>query len=395
MVDTAEAIVTSPSYIESALDSSGIDRDPATVVDQVDIESVGVSGVLVVSAEDADPEVATALADAMADQLVTARRELLRGPLQERLNQLDDELATAGEDIERLNQQLNEGGDVDSLSLQLQEAIGRQSDIRNERETLSESLNIAPSADVLGAASTPDAPQPTAFLADLVVAALLGLILGVALAAVIEAVRPTIVSGDALSRVLGAPLLGRIPNPARGYADPEDVVATRLGMVISRARLDVIHLTGVTPTVDMGLLRVADELQAAVPRVAVEVVGAERDTTATPVTRTNRARHGLVVVAPEVLPRDALSGLEHLLVITQWPLVGIIAYRCPLWTRFGIRDDIRSLRSKARSAMTTGRRGRAIESASGTDRPSDRHRSMLLPGFGPDALASSRAEAEA
>ena len=352
MVDTAEAIITSPGDVEAALAALSVDRDPALVVDQIGVESVGVSGVLVLSVSDPDPEVATALANGLAQQLVTSRREALIGPMEDRLAQLDDELAAVGEDIDAITESTQDAGaNIDTLRLRLDEALSRQSDIRAERDSLSETLDAAPRPALLDPATAPSQPESSGLPADMVVAGLLGLILGVALAAVIEALRPSIVSGDALARVLGAPVLGRVPNPAQRHADPGDPLVTlQLGLAATSARLDVVHLTSVGPEVD--LVRLAGKLQTAVPNLAIEVVGTDPEEPPRPGSRSHRARHGLVVVAPEVLPRDALSELEHLLVLTQWPLVGIINYPSTLWAHYHIRQDARTRRTRARGACS-------------------------------------------
>ena len=359
MVDTAKAIVTSQAQVEDALSREGIDRDPSNVVDEIDVESVGGSGVLVVSATDADPEVASALANGMAQQLVSARHDLLIGPMEDRLAELDQQLEDVEADIAEITDGNGDEADDPTLDRRLNAALSQQSDIQNQRDTLSQTIEAAPRPALLDPATTPTDPVSSGLAADLVVAGLLGLILGVALAAVIEALRPSIVSGDALAHVLGAPLLGRIPNPANrstDLADPgDDLVSLQLGLAATSARLDVVHLTGVGPDVDLD--RLAGRLQTAVPNVAVELVGSDRpDTPRGP--RSNRARHGLVVVAPEVLPRDSLSGLEHLLAITQWPLVGIIAYPGPLWTHYHFRQDLRSLWTRFRAAVGSKAGGR-------------------------------------
>ena len=376
MVDTAKAIVTSQTEIEAALQRERIDRDPTRVVDEIDVESVGGSGVLVVSVTDGDPDVASALANGMAQQLVSSRHDLLIGPMEDRLAELESGLELVNAEIDRITEATGEpGADIDQLRFQLDVALSRQSDIQSQRDTLSQTLDATPSPRLLDQATPPSYPESSGLAADLAVAGLLGLILGVALAAVIEALRPSIVSGDALAHVLGAPLLGRIPNPSSRSAEladsDDDLVSLQLGLAASSARLDVVHLTRVGPDVDLDGL--AGRLRTAVPHVAVELVGSERPDAPRPGPRSNRARHGLVVVAPEVLQRDAFSGLEHLLAITQWPLVGIIAYPGPLWTHYHVRDDLRALWTRFRTGLGSkvGRRHTAQSAATpGTWAPS-------------------------
>ena len=204
-----------------------MDRDPSSVVDEIDVESVGGSGVLVVSATDADPEVASALANGMAQRLVSARHDLLIGPMEERLDELDQQLEASVRRSPESPMEPGAAADDPTLDRRLNAALSQQSDIQNQRDTLSQTIEATPRPALLDPATTPTDPVSSGLAADLVVAGLLGLILGVALAAVIEALRPSIVSGDALAHVLGAPLLGRIPNPAnRSPTSPTPVTTS-------------------------------------------------------------------------------------------------------------------------------------------------------------------------
>ena len=51
---------------------------------------------------------------------------------------------------------------------------------------------------------------------------------------------------------------------------------------------------------------------------------------------------GLVVVSPSVLPKSALTSIEHLVAMTQWPLIGIITYQRRRFARSVPPDDLSS-----------------------------------------------------
>jgi capsular polysaccharide biosynthesis protein len=350
LVDTVHGIVTSPSQVAAALEKLSLARDPKRVAkDQVDVRSVGISGVLVLSVSDADPDVAADLSNALTEQFLASRREPLIEPLQERLKQFDEELTAVDEEIDAIEATaLQSTVPIDTLRLRLDEAARRRSDIRTQRQQLSQTLAALPKPTLIDPATAPSAPEPVRLGADLVVAGLLALIVAVALAAVIEALRPTIVSGDALARVLAAPVLGRVPNPPQLNAKVGDQwLPHHLVRAASAAGVDDVALVGVGRSIDLG--RLAAQLQAAAaPQLVVNVLGSNSedlrrkprsrspargkgrrsrvDTTWGQALSADRSHLGVVVVAPEVLTRGALSELEHLLVITEWPLLGIVAY---------------------------------------------------------------------
>ncbi len=355
MVDTAEAIVTTPGVIDDLLSRRRVDRDPIRVEEQVDVESVGVSGALTISVADEDPEVAATVANGLARRFLSTRRELVLNPLEERLGEVEYALAAVGQDIRRITLTGSSGpAALETRRLQLDAALNRQSGLRNELERLSTTLDATPRPSLLAIATVPTVPEPSGLAADLMVAGLLGLIIGVALTAVIEALRPTIVGRDALTRTLGAPVLGQIPNPLRADADLSDnQVALPLALAAKSARVDVVHLTSVGPALDLEPL--AEQLGAGAPKLTVDTIGTTTPhSPSRPGSRTRPAGEGLVVVAPEVQPRSALRDLEQLLVISQWPLVGIITYPSSIWRRHagaGPRAAVASMINRRRASQ--------------------------------------------
>lgn len=343
LVDTAKGIITSPGQVINALDKVSVFRDPKQLAnDHIDVESVGTSGVLILTVSDEDPSVAAALANVLAEQLLAARRAQAIDPLQDRLEQLDADFLAVGADIDAIEAaaQSSSPNSIDILRLQLDEALRRRSEIRAQREGLNQALAAAARPLLIDAATVPGNPQGVSLKADLVVAGLLGLIVGLAAAVIIEAFRPSIVGSDALARVLGAPVLGRIPYPALLDADGGDRWLTQhLGLAASSAGVDEVQLAAIGPDIDLEHLasqlrlsaaqvRFSSTAAAAMPLLAVEVVGSSgEENLLSRKSKTSKAREsGVVVVAPDVVARNNLGELEHILAITRWPLLGIISY---------------------------------------------------------------------
>ena len=346
---------SSPPRPRSRMRSTGraIDRDPTSVVDEIDVESVGVSGVLVVSATDADPEVASALANGLAQQfLVSARHDLLIGPMEERLADLNQQLEDIDAEITGITDERRRGRRSHARR-RLDAALSAQSDIQNQRDTLSQTIDATPQPALLDPGD--DADRPGAIRAR---------------------GRP---GGRRPARAdpgrgpggghRGAPPLDRErrrprPRPRRSSprAHPEPVRTapptsptpvttscpfTRAGRHQRPPRRGPPH----------GCRRPMSISTAWPPAAARStqrgrrLVGPDRpDTPRGP--RASLRGDGLVVVAPEVLPRTRSVALEHLLAVTQWPLVGIIAYPGPLWTHYHFRQ------TSDRSDPPPGGRGR-------------------------------------
>ncbi len=346
-VDAARGVVTSPVQVADALDELSVERDPERVAEQkVDVESVGISGVLVLSVSDSDPQVAKALANSLSQRYIQSRREPVIDPLEERLAELDAELAAANKTIDSIDASSESDPAIAYARLvALEEAHQRRSDISSEQRELNATLLSTPKPELIDAATTPSGPESARLFADLMVAGLLGLIIGVAVAAVVEALRPTIIGRDSLARVLGTPLLGEVPYSARlDSVSGNRWLSYRVGLAATEAGVHVVRLTSAGRTVDLHLL--AAQLRAAAPQLIVEVVGPERVTI--PLERSSLRDFsrggevpgstsalgtwpdseglaaGLVVVAPEVLARDDLNEVEYLLAMTDWPLLGLI-----------------------------------------------------------------------
>ena len=364
MVDTADALVTTPGEVEAALGRYADDRDPALVEEGVGVESVGVSGVLTISASDENRKVATVVANGLVRRFLTARQDLVLEPLESRLEDVEAQLAFVNEDIRNITLRgSNLPEAIDARRLRLDAALSRQAGLRAERERLITNLDATPRPALLARATVPTVPDPSGRTADLLVAGLLGLVLGVAIAAVLEASRPTIVGRDALAAALGAPILGQIPNPFPPRSHVRDVrVAVPLALAAATARVHVVHLTSTDSAID--LLPLAEHLEDGAPDLTVDTVGTALPSRSRSGSRTRPDREGLVVVAPEVQPRKALSDVEQLLAVSQWPLVGILIYPSSIWRRRPATGAVRRRLHEAHATVSSMMRRR---------RPTPRH----------------------
>ena len=286
--DAALAVVTSPSQVAAALDQISVVRDPEHVAEnQVGVKSAGVSGVLVLTVTDQDPDVAAALANVLSERFLDDRRAQVIDPIEQNLAQLDAQLRAAEEAIDAIEAETPGNDDVlDTRQLRLTEALTNRSDLRARQQELTTDLLAAQKPSLVDPAMRPSEPEPSRLVTDLVLAGLLGLVVGVTLATVLETLRPTIVGSDALAHVLGAPVLGElsmwkrrrivgVPDPGGPDVDIGDApLARHLGLAAGAAGVDVVVIAGVGHS--DRLEQLATRLQDGAPQLTVDVVGSYR-----------------------------------------------------------------------------------------------------------------------
>ena len=278
IADMAKAIATSPSLVRGALDDAHITtRNPVDVArHHVSVTALGSSGVLDLSVSDPNRRVAAAVANTLAARVIQTRLKVSSGQLQQVLTELDGRIAT-------LNRRI---GDLDvkiaSLGLtnaQARDAAQRSRDFLAQARSVLEAERVSllstdaqrPNPAIISQASLPTHADSSRLLQDLVLGALLGLVLGIGSAALIETVRPTFVGGDVLARELDTPLLGALSSEPgeRQRQRLVSIIAARLHLAAEGAGVHDIVLLGAGT--DMELRGLAERLEA-VPAEALRAV---------------------------------------------------------------------------------------------------------------------------
>jgi capsular polysaccharide biosynthesis protein len=350
IADTAKAIATSPAQLQSAVRNAHVGpRDVTDLAQHVTVQALGMSGVLELSVADPEPRAAAAIANALAGGVLQTRLEVTQGHRDELLNRLDERLAAINRTIAATDPR-RDAATADRLGQ-------RRSALESERLALVAAGAGTPAARVISAAGTPTKPDPSDRITYLVLAVMLGLILGVGLAAVLETLRPTLASGEAIAAELDAPLLGTLSRrPGAGVAPAEAVaLAQRLRLAAKSAGMRSVRLLAARADIDLGEL--SERLETAPVPLASNVPSAAADRTRMTVTTvasavvaydpggadqpasasirpfeldsaiTNGAGTGLVLVAPDRLRKTELGTVRQLLRITPAPLLGVVAYR--------------------------------------------------------------------
>ena len=198
--------------------AAGIDRDPATVADRVSVSPIGTSDVVEIAVRDADARVAVEIAQGLTGQVITIMRR--------------------------------------------------------------SGLATVPLPYVIEGASLSTTTVVSAGgVQDVALGALVGLVLGILVTALLEAVSPTIIGADTIAVELGAP----IPRSAAVHALTAGAMATMILAVMSRATLGhtgrELRANAATQAayilVTVGaVLRVAAPLGLSDFRMGMEVAGA-------------------------------------------------------------------------------------------------------------------------
>ena len=325
--DTVAAIATSPTLLREAMDAVGADRDPKTFTDDVVVRSVGGSGAIDLAITDSDPVVAAAVANALTNQVVRVMREsnLVEYPL--------------------------------------------------------------PSIIHSAGPSTTSEVAPTR-VQDIVFGGLLGLVLGIVAAALLEAYSPTVIGKRAIAAELRAPVLAVLPNvKATPNARELPWLRWQLGAQATRSGVATVELTAAGPPLDLEPLSLA-LLDAAPPQpgggrrsrsrrqgasggvvtIDAPTNGNQRRSEDTEpgsplqirvLDRTDRLSFhangsaGIVVVTPTVVKRTDMDAAKDLLGLTGWPAVGVIAYKRGPLRRLSPKSARSSSRRRPRWARTS------------------------------------------
>jgi uncharacterized protein involved in exopolysaccharide biosynthesis len=371
IADTGKAIATSLTQVRRALEDAHIaNRNPIDVAkNHVFVRALGTSGVVQLSVSDKDPKVAAAVANALANRVIRVRSEVTTGELQSILTELDQrigdlnkKISSVDQDIDKLNLQIAQTGSpatANSLRAQRDED-SRQRDFLAQQRALQESERITvlsnaalrPKADVISAASVPEHADSSPFAQELILGALLGLVLGIGAAGLIETFRPTLVGSDSLAREFGTPLLGAIPTGEDEQRARQLLsrVALRLRLAADSLGVHNVALVAVGPDVELGLLAATlDELAADATgrRVAQGVVAADglaaggssaaasgrQQFRIRPFglvdARPDNGQAALVLVSPSVAQKEEIDEVSHLLRVAGSPLLGLITYERP------------------------------------------------------------------
>ena len=380
IVDTARAIATSPAEVSAALSAAHVGgRDAVQVAEhRVSVRGLGSSGVFQLSVSDRDPGTAATIVNALAARVIRARLSVTEGQarqiladLGKRIDDLSARISFSNATIDSLNERIARSSNpetVNSLRRERDDAsrlsgfLGQQrAALETQRTSVLSNDSLRPKPTIISRAEPPARADSSGVLPDVVLGALLGLILGVGAAGVIETFRPTLVGAEALAREFRAPLLGTLA----GKPDDEEAlqdataIAMRLRLAAGAAHVRGVGLVPMGPHVNVRPL--AERLEAVSSQEAsvaaaepgrrepVEAVVAGRPARVAPgmltgspprlllvrpfevqnASLSNGGGTGLGLVVPSTVRKTELAEAGHLLTASGFPLLGLITYARP------------------------------------------------------------------
>lgn len=328
----ALGIVTSPGVVERALAEAGLDVDPLQFAkDHVDVRRVGVSPVIEVAVSQESADRAAIIAKSLINQLLDFSNAGDRKPETDRVVSLDSTIVTLTKQRDELIPKLAEASLGQQLSLQAQISAIQTvlvDDLR-QRSDLIVAASSRSSTVLLDAVRTPTIPLSNGTKQTAALAALLGLIGGLGLAAGLETLRPTLRDPKAISYAVGAPVIGHVassdlkPPPRREAISP---IADRMALLGRRYGSSQAMLLSVR-SADQAR---ADEMAAA--------LGVNRD--GHPSHRLQCAalnghwiepgeHPAIVIFSPAKVRARELRPVQELLESVDWPVLGVVTYDRP------------------------------------------------------------------
>ena len=339
IADAAKAIVTSPSHVIAALKTAGVVRDPVVVVRNITLAPLGTSGVLQLSVQDASAVAAANIANALADDLIQTRLAVSaasqRAALDDRIKTANDQIAAIDQQIASLEDQLKnlrvDPSNPAPASVQAQILAYRVTALSNQRSSLtqqelqleSERNSLIPSGSVptpsvIDRASTPAHPDPSRLPVELALSLVIGVILGVAVASIMETFRPVHTGGESIAGALGVPLLGWLP-------DTTGTLRDRIAIAASAAEVGAVELVGVGETPNLSALAKSLFAPEQDSRNALPIFSAE-DAPALYRKGASSPSFGFALVASERVRGTALASVRDLVAFSGRPLLGVVVH---------------------------------------------------------------------
>lgn len=343
IVSQVRALATSRGTVVAAIASTHASRSVKDFTDrQINVTGLGTSQIVDLTVTDHDPRVAQRADATLAREVVNALNKVGDGGLTKTLGAIDEQLLTLVQRRASLAATVQKNAKDQVAQNKLSGIQQMITDLTTSRSELVTRAAAEGRAVVVEVPVLPNQPEPNGLAQKLALAGLLGLVVGVLLAALGETLWPTVPGAARVARRLGAPVLGTL--------GPEELSGrrtARLHDLVRSLRLAARH-AGV-PTVvvaEASSSRTTEDvmalLEAVVParaeagrRLGVTDIESGRGPDGAPALhRVCRLRSvdpvvetdsvGLVVLAgPSTRLRD-VTALRDLQDASGWPLLGIV-----------------------------------------------------------------------
>jgi capsular polysaccharide biosynthesis protein len=351
------ALATTPSLLSQAMSQAGDTRDVSDVSRRhVTASRLGESSIVELSVTDRHAGQARATAAALATTVTKfmnkANRSDLAAALADNAAQTAEVRRARADVADRLATTPERSSAQLALTTKLGGIDQQLSELAQQRTSLA-LANLSNDSAVVVDATQPRVRQVSSGMAPrLAVAGVFGLMLGLAMSVILEAVRPRVAGTRALARRLQVPVLGQ-------YSDDSADLARSLGFAARRHGADTVVLVGVTAADRAAVPKIVHRFQA--PAAADDSAeGGTGGTSAsqagnqagneggqskrgsvdvdedlfgprelqvlnlTQVLPEHELTAGIVVVSSGTVWRPELDRLEDVIATVRWPVLGVI-----------------------------------------------------------------------
>ena len=344
------ALATTPGLLDASLKGAGVQRDVADfAATHVAAQRLGESSIVELSVTDSDPIAAGQIVAALAERVALFMNNGDRAAFNAALAKLDKQVDNATANRNKLALQLKGIADITARA-DIQTQIQAADQLLSQLTTQRASLTIADATRdiVVPVGNKPEISQvQSSLLPQAALALLLGLVLGLTAASVLETMRPRVASVRALAHLLQAPVLGKSSEEITSLRNTMALAARRQGvdavvlMGADESDADTVSqllfaLSGFASTphraksTSPGGIDDAGEpsvLEMDAPFANVRFTGLSA------VTPQDEMTAGVVVVSGGTVLLRRLDDLDDVLKAVRWPVLGIV--NGPSKRRFG------------------------------------------------------------
>lgn len=350
------ALATTPALVRDALGEAGLDRTDAASVARHDVSSrrLGQSTVVELSVSLGDRDDARALVAALATEVAGFMNDANRARFADSLATINRQLADAKDALVAATGLLRVPDAANRPDLQA-DVDAAQATVDQLATTKASMLLADATRDqviVIGGDRPEVAAAPSALVPRAALAVLLGLLLGIAAAVVLETLRPRLAGARSLARRFEAPVLGQAgQRPA--------ALVNAMSMSARRQARDTVVLLGVDDRDDDLAHRLLERISGPAPgvttprpapgpssgpssgptsaphaagstvngTVASRTVHRVRFTDLTGVGPIDELGAGVVLVCSDAPRQRDVETVEDILRTTRWPVLGVVGTR--------------------------------------------------------------------
>lgn len=263
LVSQIQGIATGKTTATNALANAHLTRNVNNfVASHVSVSGLGGSQVVDLTVTDRDPRAAVTLAKNLAEQVVQQINRTGQSGLSTTLNAIDQEIVRLSEQHGVVASQAAANPRNEQLQSKLAGLNQVIANFSGDRSRLLIQASTQGLASVLDQPVVPQQPQSRALAQKLGLAAVLGLVVGILIAAIAETIRPTVPGARRVGRRLGAPTLGQLKSAEmHGEQTPNlENLAVRLRLAANHADVSTIALIDVNAKYELADLAHSLEL---------------------------------------------------------------------------------------------------------------------------------------